>query len=128
MQPNWVFNLNDKTAGISRKLAEGIQTRIFSGQQAMISVVDFDPHAKGVLHHHPQEQWGVLLRGSLTRIQGDDRVEMRAGDFWLTPGGVAHTIHAGEQGATVLDIFSPIRSDYQQPGEGFGQAEQPADH
>jgi quercetin dioxygenase-like cupin family protein len=118
---NWVFNLDDKKLGIPRKLAEGITTRIFFGEQAMVSVVEFEPNAKGTLHYHTEEQWGLLLKGSLERIQGDEIVVMEEGDFWLTPSNVPHTIHAGKHGATVLDIFSPIRKEYIQAGEGFGE-------
>jgi quercetin dioxygenase-like cupin family protein len=44
---------------------------------------------------------------------------MKAGDFWHTPGGVAHGIRTGASGATVLDIFSPPREEYKQAGKGF---------
>ena len=58
---SWVFNLHDEAQGIARKLAEGITTRIFLGDQAMLSVVRIAPHSQGTLHSHPEEQWGVLL-------------------------------------------------------------------
>jgi quercetin dioxygenase-like cupin family protein len=118
---SWVFRVDDLETGIPRALADGIRARIFYGQQVMVSVVHFEPNAQGKMHHHPEEQWGVLLQGSLIRIQGDEAFEMKPGHFWLTPGGVSHTIHAGPQGATVLDIFSPIRQEYTSPGEGFGK-------
>lgn len=120
MNKDWIFNLDNKALGIPRKLVEGIDARIFFGEQVMISVVEFAPNSKGNLHHHPEEQWGVLLKGSLQRVQGDEIVEMKEGDFWVTPSNVPHTIYAGENGATVLDIFSPIRKEYTQAGEGFG--------
>ncbi len=64
-QTNWVFNLNDEAQGIARKLGEGITTRIFPGDQAMLSIVRIAPHSASTLHSHPQEQWGVLLEGAL---------------------------------------------------------------
>ena len=121
MEKKWFFNLEDKSMGIPRKLAEGIDARIFFGESVMVSVVEFAPNSKGTLHHHSEEQWGVLLKGSLRRVQGDETVDMNVGDFWLTPGNVPHTVHAGENGATVLDVFSPIRKEYMQAGEGFGE-------
>ena len=103
--PDWVFNLHDTAQGIPRTLAKGITTRIFPGDQAMISVVRIEPHSVGTLHSHPQEQWGVLLEGALTRrrrtqrphrrggrIQGGEEVAVEAGDFWRTPGGVEHEV------------------------------------
>ena len=82
------FNLHDLSQGIQRELAPGITTRVFPGDQAMLSVVRLDPNAVGTMHHHPEEQWGVLLEGSAVRVQGEKEYEVSAGDFWRTPGGV----------------------------------------
>ncbi len=114
------FNLNDPGQGIQRELAPGITTRIFPGEQAMLSVVRLEPHAEGRMHHHPEEQWGVLLEGSAVRVQGDTEIAVETGDFWRTPANVPHTIRAGATGAVVLDIFSPPRAEYRKPGKGFG--------
>ena len=119
-QPDWVFNLNDKAQGLARKLGDGINPRIFPGDPAMLSVVTLAPHSVGTLHSHPQEQWGVLLEGSLVRIQGGVEVAMTAGDFWCTPGGVEHSVRTADEGAVVLDVFAPPRDEYRKPGEGFG--------
>ncbi len=117
----WSFNLKDDTQGIQRKLAEGITTRIFPGQNVMLSVVRIEPHSTGTLHSHPEEQWGVLLEGECVRIQNGEEIKMKAGDFWCTPGGVLHGARTGDIGATILDIFSPPREEYRKAGEGFGQ-------
>jgi quercetin dioxygenase-like cupin family protein len=61
----------------------------------------------------------VLLEGECVRIQGDEEMPMKAGDFWRTPGGVAHGIRTADSAATVLDIFSPPREEYKKPGQGF---------
>ena len=116
----WVFNLDREDGGISRKLTEGIVSRVFCGEQAMLSVVRIEPHTTGKVHSHPEEQWGVLLKGECVRIQGGEEVAMTAGDFWHTPGGVPHGIRTAESGATVLDVFAPPREEYRKPGEGFG--------
>lgn len=117
---NWAFRLDDHAQGIPRKLAEGITTRIFPGDNVMLSVVRMAPHSTGTVHSHPEEQWGVLLEGECVRIQGGEERAMKAGDFWCTPGGVLHGVRAGPAGAVVLDIFSPPREEYRKAGEGFG--------
>lgn len=117
---SWAFNLNDESLGIPRTLAEGITTRIFPGQNVMLSVVDVAPHSEGTPHSHPEEQWGVLLKGECVRVQGGEEIAMKAGDFWCTPGGVMHTVRTGGAGATILDIFSPPREEYRKAGSGFG--------
>ena len=118
--PGWAFNLGDQAQGVPRKLAEGITTRIFPGDNVMLSVVRMEPHSTGTVHSHPQEQWGVLLEGECVRIQDGEERPMKAGDFWCTPGGVPHGVRTGAVGAVVLDIFSPPREEYRKAGEGFG--------
>ena len=117
---DWVFSLANDARGIARTLAEGVETRIFVGEHVMLSVVRIAPNAVGDIHSHPNEQWGVLLEGSATRIQGGEKVAVNAGEFWHTPGGVPHGIRAGATGAVILDIFSPPRDEYRKSGAGFG--------
>ena len=119
-QKDYFNNVNDETTGIKRILSEGISTRIFCGDQAMLSIVTIGPNAKGKIHSHPQEQWGFLIEGSGIRIQGNEKIVINKGDFWQTPGGVDHGIIGGSDGAKVLDIFSPPRDEYKVEGSGFG--------
>ena len=114
-------NLGDASDGLLRELAPGLTTRIFAGEQAMLSIVTIAPNAEGTLHHHPEEQWGVLLEGSAIRVQGGEEIPVQKGDFWRTPGNVPHTMRAGPEGARVLDIFSPPRPEYRKHGRGFGE-------
>lgn len=118
-RPDRFFNLADLGAGIARQLAPGIVTAVFPGDQAMLSVVSFEPNSRGAIHHHPEEQWGVMLEGSGIRIQDGVEVPVVAGDFWRTPGGVPHGFIAGGGGAKVLDIFAPPREAYRKAGSGF---------
>jgi len=113
------YNIDDASSGIARELGPGLNTRIYAGEQAMLSIVAIAPNAKGELHRHPEEQWGLLLEGSGVRTQGDEQIAVKKGDFWRTPGNILHTFQAGPNGARVLDIFSPPRPDYRNPGSGF---------
>lgn len=114
------FNIYDMAQGIQRKLAEGVTTRVFVGDQAMLSVAKLEPNTSGELHSHPQEQWGICIEGDCVRIQAGEEIPVKAGDFWCTPGGVEHGIRAGANGAVVVDVFAPPRPEYTKPGEGFG--------
>jgi len=114
------YKLHDPAQGIPRELGPGINTRIFPGDQAMLSVVRMEPNAQGSIHSHSEEQWGVLLEGDAVRIQNGVEMPVQKGDFWRTPGGVSHGIRAGTAGALVLDIFSPPRKAYTKAGSGFG--------
>ena len=113
------FNLDSLDQGISRTLAEGMSTRVFAGDEAMISIVRIDPDKAGSVHSHPQEQWGLCLRGSGVRLQGGEEIPVAEGDFWRTPGGVEHGFRAGPDGAVIYDVFAPPREEYTRAGSGF---------
>ena len=113
------FNIDAMEQGIKRTLVDGITTRIFPGEQAMLSVVRIAPNAVGAIHSHPQEQWGVMLEGSAVRIQGGEEIPVKKGDFWCSPGNIEHGVIGGPDGAVILDVFSPPRPEYTRPGNGF---------
>ena len=79
------FNIDDMSQGIARTLTDGITTRIFPGEKAMISVVRIEPNATGAVHSHPQEQWGLMIEGSAIRIQDGEEIPVKKGDFWVSP-------------------------------------------
>ncbi|MBT3640896.1 MAG: cupin domain-containing protein [Acidiferrobacteraceae bacterium] len=114
------FNLDDLSQGIARNLADGVSTRIFPGDQAMLSVVRVEPDSYSDEHSHTQEQWGVILEGGGVRIQDGKEYIVSAGDFWRTPGDIVHAFRAGSNGAKLLDIFSPPRDEYRAAGSGVG--------
>ncbi len=120
--PEWAFNVNVESQGIARKLADGLNARIFVGENTMLSVVHIEPNSVGKIHSHMEEQWGLLIEGECIRIQGDEEFSAKAGDFWHTPSNVLHGIRTRAVGAVVLDIFSPPKPEYKKVGEGFGQA------
>ena len=102
------FNIDALEQGISHTLGEGITTRIFPGQQAMISVVRIEPNVRG-----------VMIEGSAIRIQDSEEIAVEKGYFWCSSGRIEHGIIGGPDGAIILDIFSPPRPEYTKPGRGF---------
>ncbi len=117
MNDKWYFKSLDE--GLARKLQDGVTTHIFTGQNVMLSMAEVAPHTTSTIHSHPEEQWGVLLEGECIRVQNGEEIAMKAGDFWYTPGNTPHGVRTGEKKAIILDIFSPPRGAYKQPGEGL---------
>ena len=118
-RPDNFFNLHDLGDAVQRDLAPGIATRIVAGDQAMLSIVSFEPHSEGSIHRHPEEQWGILLEGSGVRIQAGGEIPVSDGDFWVSPSNVEHGFRAGPDGARAIDIFAPPREAYRREGSGF---------
>jgi len=79
----------------------------------MLSVVEFEPHSVVEPHSHPHEQMGILLEGELTFTIGDETEVVKPGGMWRIPGNVVHRVAAGDSPAKALDVFHPIREDYQ---------------
>ncbi|MCA9986083.1 MAG: cupin domain-containing protein [Anaerolineales bacterium] len=116
-------NIMNREGGIPRALNVGIEGRVYHGDHSTAMVAYFEPNAGGKLHQHPQEQWGFVIEGSGWRVHEDHEIPCQKGDFWVTPGGILHTVRAGAEGLVLLDIFAPAREDYRQSGAGWGDAQ-----
>lgn len=62
-------------------------------------------------HSHPHEQTGYLVSGRMTLAIGGRKFEMKSGDSWCIPSGVAHGAMVHED-STAVEVFSPVREDY----------------
>jgi quercetin dioxygenase-like cupin family protein len=91
----------------------GIIARRVEGREMTFAVVEIDAHASAVMHKHANEQNGLLISGTMTFTIGDEIRELRAGDTYVIPGNVPHEATAGAEGAVVIDVFAPIRADWQ---------------
>ena len=90
----------------------GILARVVHGREMTFAVVELEPGAAATLHQHANEQIGIVLRGTMTFQIGDDTRTLVAGDTYEIPSNVPHEATAGAEGAVVIDVFSPIRADW----------------
>lgn len=92
--------------------APGCKIRTPYGENLMLSYLEMDEWAEVPLHHHPHEQGGVLLKGTLDLTIGEETRRVTAGSLFLIPPNVPHRAVAVDGPAIVLDVFSPVREDY----------------
>jgi hypothetical protein len=59
-------------------------------------------------------------------VQANEEIAMNPGDFWYIPGDTRHGVRTGERNAIIMDIFSPLRMPFTQPGEGLAAKERQA--
>ena len=91
----------------------GMKARLVNGERATFAVIDIEPNGVAEEHHHENEQLGMVISGLMTmRIDGDAR-DLHPGDTYAIPGNVRHDAKAGPEGATVIDVFIPIRADWE---------------
>lgn len=94
------------------ELAPGAIARSLFGEKAMLNVVEMEAGAVVAMHSHPHEQLGLILAGSMTMVVNGVSHECGPMVAYVVPGDVEHGGTAGPQGATVLDVFVPVREDY----------------
>jgi quercetin dioxygenase-like cupin family protein len=93
-------------------LGKGIVSRAVNGERLTMAVVDLEPNAVLPEHKHENEQLGFIIRGSMTLRVGTEVKELHPGDTYVIPSNVEHGAAAGPEGATVTDVFAPIRADW----------------
>jgi quercetin dioxygenase-like cupin family protein len=103
----------------ARPIWPGILARLVEGKDITFAVVELSPGAIAKLHQHPQEQVGLVLKGTMHFVIGDERRTLVTGDTYLIPSNLPHQATAGPEGAVVIDVFAPIRADWHQldPGQ-----------
>jgi quercetin dioxygenase-like cupin family protein len=96
----------------SFELAAGVTARPLFGAGAMLNLIEFEPGAVVAEHEHPHEQLGLVLRGVQILIVDGTEHPLGPMQGYVLPGGVRHAARCGPEGATVVDVFQPVREDY----------------
>lgn len=94
------------------ELAPGAIGRPLVGERMMMNVIDLAPGADVALHSHPHEQIGIVLEGVMTMTIAGETRDVGPKQGFVVPGGVEHGGRAGPGGATVIDVFEPVREDF----------------
>ena len=76
----------------------------------MTNFVTFEPNAVADMHHHSEQQIAIVISGELTFTVGDETRVTHAGDCVVIPPHVPHGGHAGPEGCTAIDVFTPPRA------------------
>jgi quercetin dioxygenase-like cupin family protein len=105
--------LDELAALESFRIWDGVLARSVEGERVSFAVVELDPSIVIPEHRHENEQLGIVLRGTVTFRVGDEVRDLEAGGTWRIPPDVPHQVEAGSEGAVVMDVFAPIRADWQ---------------
>lgn len=92
---------------------DAVRARKVEGERLTLAVVELAPDALVPEHRHESEQIGICIEGSITfTIDGETR-ELGPGGTWRILSNRPHVARAGPDGAIVIDVFAPTRSDWQ---------------
>src|SRR5262245_8709884 len=92
---------------------DGVLARTVEGGRCAFAIVELDPGAVVREHRHEHEQLGMVISGSVRFRVGDETRELGPGGTWQIEPNAPHEVHAGGEGAIVLDVFAPTRDDWQ---------------
>ena len=94
------------------RMWEGVLARRVQGERITLAVVELAPNAIVPEHRHPNEQNGLVIQGRVLFRCGDEERELGPGGTWRILGDVPHSVVTGPDGAVLIDVFTPIRDDW----------------
>ena len=95
------------------ELVPGARARTFWGDNILLSLVEIEANSEVPNHTHPHEQGGIVIEGEMVMgISGEVKI-LKPADMYIIPGGVEHYAKTGAAPAKALDIFSPVRTEFQ---------------
>ncbi len=89
-----------------------VRARKVEGERVTLAIVELAPGAIVPEHRHVQEQLGMVIEGRVTFTLDGERRELGPGGTWRILSNRPHDVVAGPDGAVVLDVFGPIRDDW----------------
>ena len=95
-----------------QKLWQGISGRVIEGERMTLALVELEANGTVPVHQHEHEQMGILIRGQVTFTVGDETRTFEPGGTWIVPSMTPHGALTGPDGATVVEVFNPIREDW----------------
>jgi quercetin dioxygenase-like cupin family protein len=105
--------LNDLENREVKTVFPGVGMRTFWGEKMLLAVVDLAAGAVVPTHSHPHEQAGTVLSGRMALTVDGETRWVEPGDSYIILGDIAHSARAGDSPTRVLEVFCPIRPEYQ---------------
>ena len=89
-----------------------VRARRVQGDRITLAIVELAPDAVVPEHRHPAEQLGMVIRGSMHFTVDGETQDLGPGGTWRILSEQPHNVQAGADGAVVIAVFSPPRSDW----------------
>ncbi len=89
----------------------GVHTKAISGERAQMIFTSLDPGFMSD-HHHPEEQMGIVLTGTIRMTIGGDTMICEKGSAYYIPSNLPHSFSViSAEHADIIDIFSPPKEE-----------------
>jgi quercetin dioxygenase-like cupin family protein len=91
---------------------DAVRARRVQGETITLAVVELGPNAVVPEHRHVAEQLGMVIRGEMRFTVDGEMRTLGPGGTWRILSNRPHDVQAGRDGAVVIDVFAPVRSDW----------------
>lgn len=84
----------------------GIWSKLESGTNLTMAVMEIAPNKEGTAHDHPFDQCGIVIEGEIEMSIGSEKKLLTPMETYLIPAGVKHNWKTNGLTAKILDIVT----------------------
>jgi quercetin dioxygenase-like cupin family protein len=84
----------------------GIWSKLESGKNLTMAVMEIAPDKEGIAHDHPFDQCGIVIEGEIEMSVGEEQTMLRSMETYFIPAGVMHHWKTMTLSARILDIVA----------------------
>jgi quercetin dioxygenase-like cupin family protein len=96
-------------------IRDGAERRLGHTDNLMMVIIDFNdgPQVEpDPPHSHPHEQTCYVAAGEIYFVMDGHKEKLKAGDMFLVPSNMPHSIQLLTGHVRLVDCFTPIRQDF----------------
>jgi quercetin dioxygenase-like cupin family protein len=82
----------------------GIWSKVESGKNLTMAVMEIAPNKEGVAHDHSFDQCGIVIEGEIEMSIGEEKELLRPIETYFIPAGIKHNWKTTNLPAKILDI------------------------
>jgi len=82
----------------------GISSKIATGKNLTMAVMEIAPGKEGMTHEHPFDQCGVVVEGEIEMSLGEEKKLLRPMETYFISAGIKHNWKTTVLSAKILDV------------------------
>ena len=82
----------------------GIWSKLESGENLTMAVMEIAPNKEGHAHDHPFDQCGIVIEGEIEMSVGEEEKLLKPMESYFIPAGIIHNWKTTASSAKILDI------------------------
>jgi quercetin dioxygenase-like cupin family protein len=84
----------------------GIRSKIETGANLTMALMEIAPDKEGTAHSHPFDQCGIVVEGEIEISMGEEKKLLRPLETYFIPAGLSHNWKTKTLTAKILDVVA----------------------